>query len=109
MINTRITYTYEIVLVDEAARCMEVIYTSEKYGTRRVGARLPFEGEPLERVIRMFSPVNEWRLSELKVQVPEIHSSGAITDTLIDNVNVYDDEANTEVYDSIIDVVDVSE
>jgi hypothetical protein len=77
---TEITYTYTIAAVDETARCMEVVYTSEKYGVMRVGARLPFEGELLEDVIAMFAPVQEWRMRELKVIVPAVGASGQITD-----------------------------
>lgn len=77
---TDITYTYEIIAVDEAARSMEVVYTSETHGVMHVGARLPFEGEPLEQVIVMFAPVQEWRLRELAVTVPEVGTSGQLTD-----------------------------
>jgi hypothetical protein len=77
---TDITYTYEITAVDEAARCMEIVYTSEKYGVMQVGARLPFEGETVEQVVVMFSPVNEWRMRDLSVIVPEVGTSGQLTD-----------------------------
>lgn len=77
---TDITYTYEIISVDEASRCMEVVYTSEVYGSWHVGARLPFEGETLEQVIAMFAPVQEWRLRALPVIVPEVGTSGQLTD-----------------------------
>lgn len=75
-----ITYNYEIIAVDEAARCMEVVYTSETHGVMHVGARLPFDGETLEQIISMFSPVQEWRLRALPVVVPEVGTSGQLTD-----------------------------
>jgi hypothetical protein len=77
---TDITYTYEIIAVDEAARCMEIVYTSDKYGVMHVGARLPFEGETVEQIVVMFAPVNEWRLRDLTVIVPEVGTSGQLTD-----------------------------
>jgi hypothetical protein len=77
---TDITYTYEIIAVDEAARCMEVVYTSPTHGVMHVGARLPFEGEPLEQVIAMFSPAQEWRAREMTVVAPDVGASGEITD-----------------------------
>jgi hypothetical protein len=77
---TDITYTYKIIMVDEAARCMEVVYTSPKHGVMHVGARLPFEGEPLEQVIAMFAPVQEWRLREIAVVAPDVGASGEVVD-----------------------------
>jgi hypothetical protein len=77
---TDITYTYEIIAVDEAARCMEVVYTSPTHGVMHVGARLPFEGETVEQVVIMFAPVQEWRLRDLAVIVPEVGTSGELTD-----------------------------
>lgn len=75
-----ITYTYEIVSVNEAGRCMEVVYSSEGRQTTHVGARLPFEGEPLEDVIKAFAPVPFWREQELAVVVPQIGVTGTIVD-----------------------------
>lgn len=77
---TSIPYTYEIILVDEVGRSMEIVYTSPVYGTQHVGARLPFEGETLEQIITMYSPVTEWRLSEVPVQVPPVGLSGEMVD-----------------------------
>lgn len=77
---TDITYTYEIIAVDEAARCMEVVYTSADHGVMHVGARLPFEGEPLEQVIAMFAPVQEWRLRSMAVVAPEVGVVGQMVD-----------------------------
>ena len=73
-----INYAYQIVSVDEAARCMEVIYTSEGHQTMRIGARLPFEGESLESVVRMFEPVALWQELSASVVVPEVGASGVV-------------------------------
>ena len=73
-----IAYNYEIISVDPAARCMEVVYTSEGRQTMHIGARLPYEGEELEAVIAMYSPVAYWLEQERAVQVPQVGTAGAI-------------------------------
>jgi hypothetical protein len=73
-----ITYTYEIIKVDEAARCMEVVYSSEGRQTMHIGARLPFVGETLEAVVQMYAPVALWREQEAQVVVPEVGAAGVI-------------------------------
>lgn len=65
-----ITYTYEIVSVNTEARCMEVVYTSEGNPTMHIGARLPFEGETTESVVKIYAPVRYWE--ELKTPVVEV-------------------------------------
>lgn len=62
-----ITYTYEIVSVDQPARCMEVVYRSDGNPTMHIGARLPYEGETLEAVVEMYAPVRYWE--EIKTPV----------------------------------------
>lgn len=74
-----ITYTYQIISVDEAARCMEVVYSAEGHQTMHIGARLPFEGESLESVIDSFSPVALWREQELPVVIPTVGTSGSVS------------------------------
>lgn len=76
---THTHYTFEIIAVDEAARSMEVVYTSQTHGIMHVGARLPFEGETLEDVIAIFAPVQEWRQRDLPVIVPQIGTKGQLT------------------------------
>jgi hypothetical protein len=73
-----ITYTYEIISVDEAARCMEVVYSAEGHQTMHIGARLPFEGESLEAVIKMFAPVPLWVELSTPVVAPPVGLSGTI-------------------------------
>lgn len=73
-----ITYTYEIIAVDEQARCMEIVYQSEGRKTMHIGARLPYENETLEAIIEMYSPVNYWLEQEYVVQVPVVGTSGTI-------------------------------
>lgn len=73
-----IEYTYEIVSVDEAARCMEVVYSAEGYPTMRIGARLPYEGEALGDVIESFTPVPFWVERATPVVVPQVGTVGDV-------------------------------
>lgn len=73
-----ITYNYEVVQVDTAARVMEVVYTSEGRQTMHISARLPYEGETLEAVIDMFSPVAYWRDQEAALMAVEVGANGTL-------------------------------
>ena len=73
-----INYQYNIIAVDEAARCMEIIYTAEGHPTQHIGARLPYEGESLESIIRMYAPVAYWEELQKTVITPNIGESGYI-------------------------------
>jgi hypothetical protein len=73
-----ITYSYEIVAVNEAARCMEIVYTAEGHQTMHIGARLPYEGETVEQIVRMYEPVRYWEEQQLVVVLPEIGTAGTI-------------------------------
>lgn len=73
-----IEYTYEVVSVDQGARCMEIVYRSEGRATHHIGARLPYEGESLEAVVQMYSPVAHWLEQEAKVQSVSVGTSGSI-------------------------------
>jgi hypothetical protein len=73
-----ITYTYEIVSVDEQARCMEIVYKAEGHQTMHIGARLPFEGEELTNVIKQFAPVPLWIELATPVIAPQVGISGVI-------------------------------
>lgn len=74
-----ITYTYEIIAVDEAARCMEVVYRADGHQTMHVGARLPFEGEELSFVIQMYAPVPYWEEQMKPVIVPSVGTTGELS------------------------------
>lgn len=73
-----IEYKYEIVSVNELARCMEVVYSADGHETMRIGARLPFEGETLEQVIDFFAPVALWIEKTLPVIVPTVGQAGTV-------------------------------
>ena len=73
-----ITYSYEIISVNEEARCMEIVYTAEGHKTLHIGARLPYEGETLEQVIRMYEPVRYWEEQQMPVVVPQVGTTGTL-------------------------------
>lgn len=79
-----INYTYEIIAVDEAARCMEVVYSSDGRETMHIGARLPFVGEDLEQIIRMYAPIAHWEERERAVQVPQVGVSGTMAPVVVE-------------------------
>jgi hypothetical protein len=71
-------YNYEIIKVDEAARCMEVVYTSEGYQTMHIGARLPYEGETTEDIVKMYAPVRYWEEQNTPVVPVNVGQSGTV-------------------------------
>jgi hypothetical protein len=73
-----ITYKYEIISVDAAARCMEVVYSAEGHQTMHIGARLPYDDETLEQVIRMYAPTMFWSSVLRGVIVPVVGDTGVI-------------------------------
>lgn len=73
-----ISYTYEITAVDDAARCMEIIYTAEGRQTMHIGTRLPYEGESLEQVVAAYAPVTYWLEQERVVVSPAVGQTGMI-------------------------------
>ena len=52
--SNNLSYTYEILSVNTEGRFMEVLYKSEGRENVKVGVRLPFEGESLEKIIASF-------------------------------------------------------
>lgn len=73
-----IQYTYEVVSVDEAARCMEIVYSSEGHQTMHIGARLPYEGESVEDVVKMFEPTILWAEKTRPVLTPQVGVTGTV-------------------------------
>lgn len=73
-----VEYSYEIVSVDEQARVMEVVYTSPGRQTMHVGARLPYQGESVEGIIHMYSPVRYWEEQATAVVVPQVGETGSV-------------------------------
>lgn len=83
-----IEYTYEIIRVDEAARCMEVVYSAIGHQTMHIGARLPYQGETLEAVVAMYSPVAYWEEQARPVVLPQVGSSGTVAPTAIEQPEI---------------------
>jgi hypothetical protein len=73
-----IEYTFEIVAVDAEAKCMEVVYRASGRQTMHIGTRLPYEGETVEDIVKMYEPVAYWLEQDRPVVVPEIGVSGVI-------------------------------
>lgn len=82
-----ISYSYEIIAVNEAAKCMEVVYTADGHQTMHIGARLPREGETLESIIESFSPVAYWLDQQKQVIVPQVGLTGMISNKLYSEVD----------------------
>jgi hypothetical protein len=57
---------------------MEVVYEAEGHQTMHIGARLPYEGEALENVIRAFAPVQLWMELSAAVVSPAVGATGII-------------------------------
>lgn len=74
-----IAYSYEIIAVDQAARVMEVVYTSPGRQTMHIGARLPYQGETVESIVQMYAPVAYWLEQEAAVVAPEVGVTGTVT------------------------------
>lgn len=53
-------FTFVVTSVDEAARCMDVVYTADGYEPVPVGVRAPVEGEDLSEVIARAAPIYVW-------------------------------------------------
>lgn len=56
----KVEYTYSIINVDQDAKTMEIVYDSPVYGVLHVGARLPWEDETVEDIVRMYNPSLYW-------------------------------------------------
>jgi hypothetical protein len=61
---------------------MEVVYEADGYQTMHIGARLPFEGEPLEAIVQMYAPLSYWEQSNNPVAVVQVGLSGVLGEAL---------------------------
>lgn len=80
---TTISYTYEITRVDPDAKAMDILYTSPEYGTTLVGARMPWDGETVEQIAQMYSPVRNWIERTLPVASVSAGTSGDLSVVLV--------------------------
>lgn len=108
-----IEYTYEIIAVDEAAKVMEIVYTSPDRPTMHISARLPYVGESLDALVSMYSPVRFWEEQEMQVKLPTVGTKGtstpipSITEPTVHNYIIaiqimLDSTAQEKGYDSIL-------
>lgn len=74
-----IDYTYEIVEVNAAAKCMVVVYSSQGHETMQISTPLPFKGELLENVIRTYAPIQLWVEKNMPVIVPLVGHTGVLS------------------------------
>jgi hypothetical protein len=72
------TYTYEVTEVYPDSKTMLIVYTSEQYGTMTVGARMPWEGETLDDIAAMYSPIRYWIEQTLPVADVAVGASGTL-------------------------------
>jgi len=90
-----IQYKFTVVSVDQAARCMEIVYEAEGHQTMHIGARLPYAGESVEMIVRMYEPVQFWLSQLAEVIVPEVGASGVLapipTPALAEDTEVEED------------------
>jgi hypothetical protein len=74
-----ISYQYEILSVDGAARCMEVLFKSDGLPDVTVSARIPFEGEDLDAVVRSFAPFAIWQPMLTSMQNVQVGYSNTVS------------------------------
>jgi hypothetical protein len=73
-----IKFSYEILFVDNDAKSMEVLYTSEGRLPVHVGVRIPYLDEKLDDVIISFAPFAYWESQEKLIQNVEIGLKGTL-------------------------------
>ena len=73
-----ISYKYTITSVDETTKTMEISYEADGYPTMIASGRLPYEGETIEYVVSLYSPVRIWENMVKTHVVPEVGTSGTI-------------------------------
>lgn len=74
-----ITYTFDVIMVDETARAMEVVYSSTGYQTMHIGMPMPLEGQTLDQIIEMYAPIPYWENSKKPVVPVNPGTTGEIT------------------------------
>lgn len=79
-----ITYTYQIINVNPAAKAMEIVYESPGRQTMHIGARMPYAGESLEAIVQMYAPLAYWHEQELAVEQVAEGASGMVSPPVLD-------------------------
>lgn len=91
-----ITYTYKVMSVDVASKCMEIEYSAEGHLPMRVGARMPWQNETLEAIVQMYSPVAYWEEQTQSVLDVSVGTEGVITPPSIETADP-NDQANYDM------------
>jgi len=88
-----ISYTYEVKAVHTSTNCMDVLFKSDGLPDVLVSARIPFEGEDADAVIRSFAPFVIWQPKVMALQDMQVGHSGAVeavqNDTNTENANMW--------------------
>ena len=71
-----IVYTYEIAKVDAESKTMEILYTSENRPQVLVGAKMPYEDESLEEIVKSYAPLHFWWEQGKTVKSIEVGTTG---------------------------------
>jgi len=72
-------YSYEVVRVDEGAKCMDVQYTANGFDPVTVGVRLPLVGENVSAVIESFAPISFWQSQTAEYATVSVGTQGSYT------------------------------
>ena len=70
--------TYKITEVYPDTKTMLIVYTSEQYGTLTMSARMPWEGETLDDIAAMYSPLRYWVEQTLAVAAVDVGATGTL-------------------------------
>ena len=73
-----IKYDYNVIIVDEAAKVMEVVYTSAGLRDHHISMPLPEQGAALEDMIEQYAPLYQWGLESAQYETVPLNSSGTI-------------------------------
>lgn len=73
------TLSYEITAVYPETKTMEILYTSDTYGTMTISGRMPFEGEDLAAVVAMYSPLPYWIEQAKAVAAVAVGTTGLLS------------------------------
>lgn len=96
-----ISYTYTIVEVDESAKRMDILYSSEGYQDILVSARLPWSDESVEAIVLMYAPIPNWLETQKQLLAVEVNTSGTISVPTSSPVPTEEELANAEMWDQI--------
>ena len=73
-----IKYNYNVIIVDESAKVMEVVYTSVGLRDHHISMPLPEQGVPLEVVVQQYAPMYQWGLESAQYEPVSLNASGTI-------------------------------